>query len=159
MFEANKVNTHKKFYILIKCHFCFCRIRGQLGSTLVFSSNLGLLIMYILGASVPYNIVPYVLIVLPVVFLLGFTTIPDTPFHFMRQNKYQVCFPSDWKVFKILFINFIHRGQKVRWNSTVAIRPIPNTFLSNFNRSYSDWRTLMETRNKSLKKVKSHGTI
>ncbi|XP_021700715.1 facilitated trehalose transporter Tret1-2 homolog isoform X1 [Aedes aegypti] len=65
------------------------RIRGQLGSTLVFSSNLGLLIMYILGASVPYNIVPYVLIVLPVVFLLGFTTIPDTPFHFMRQNKYQ----------------------------------------------------------------------
>ncbi|XP_062704726.1 facilitated trehalose transporter Tret1-2 homolog [Aedes albopictus] len=65
------------------------RIRGLLGSTLVFSSNLGLLVMYILGASVPYHIVPYVLITVPVVFLIGFISVPDTPFHYMRQNKYQ----------------------------------------------------------------------
>lgn len=64
------------------------RIRGLLGSTLVFTCNLGILLMYVLGASVSYEIIPWLLLVFPIAFLAGFFVIPDTPFYLMKRNGY-----------------------------------------------------------------------
>lgn len=64
------------------------RIRGMLGSTLVFSCNMGILLMYILGGILPYATVPWILLVFPIAFLAGFLLIPDTPFYLMRKNDY-----------------------------------------------------------------------
>ncbi|XP_062545780.1 facilitated trehalose transporter Tret1-like [Armigeres subalbatus] len=65
------------------------RNRGMLGATFILSTNLGQLIMYILGAYVSYSVIPYILITIPVIFLFGFTMIPDTPLYYMKKNKYQ----------------------------------------------------------------------
>lgn len=64
------------------------RIRGLLGSTLVFSCNLGILLMYILGDCLPYAMIPWILLVFPVVFLAGFLLIPDTPYYLMKRNDF-----------------------------------------------------------------------
>nr|XP_029716911.1 facilitated trehalose transporter Tret1-like isoform X1 [Aedes albopictus] len=64
------------------------RIRGMLGSTLVFSCNLGILLMYILGDCLPYAMIPWILLVFPLLFLAGFILIPDTPYYLMRRNDF-----------------------------------------------------------------------
>ncbi|XP_055640539.1 facilitated trehalose transporter Tret1-2 homolog [Toxorhynchites rutilus septentrionalis] len=64
------------------------RIRGLLASTLVLTCNLGILIMYILGNYVPYAIIPWILLLFPVLFLTSFSFMPDTPFYLMRKNDY-----------------------------------------------------------------------
>nr|XP_029716912.1 facilitated trehalose transporter Tret1-like isoform X2 [Aedes albopictus] len=65
------------------------RIRGMLGSTLVFSCNLGILLMYILGDCLPYAMIPWILLVFPLLFLAGFILIPDTPYYLMRRNDFK----------------------------------------------------------------------
>ncbi|XP_062551194.1 facilitated trehalose transporter Tret1-like isoform X2 [Armigeres subalbatus] len=65
------------------------RNRGMLGATFIVSINIGQLFMYILGAWVPYTVAPYVLILIPVIFFIGFTMLPDTPLHYMKKNNYQ----------------------------------------------------------------------
>lgn len=74
--------------------FKLSRIRGMLGSTLVFSCNLGILLMYILGSCLAYATIPWILLVFPVVFLAGFLLIPDTPFYLMRKNDFVVSIES-----------------------------------------------------------------
>ncbi|XP_039437009.1 solute carrier family 2, facilitated glucose transporter member 8-like isoform X2 [Culex pipiens pallens] len=64
------------------------RIRGLLSSTLVFTCNAGILIMYILGDLFPYKTIPWILLAFPVLFLACFSFIPDTPFYLMQQNNY-----------------------------------------------------------------------
>ncbi|XP_055586556.1 facilitated trehalose transporter Tret1-2 homolog [Uranotaenia lowii] len=64
------------------------RIRGLLGSTLVLSSNLGILIMYIVGAVFDYGTVPYVLLPVPLIFLVCFWCMPESPFYLMKKNDY-----------------------------------------------------------------------
>ncbi|KAL9706868.1 hypothetical protein quinque_010386 [Culex quinquefasciatus] len=64
------------------------RIRGLLSSTLVFTCNAGILIMYILGDLFPYKTIPWILLAFPVLFLVCFSFIPDTPFYLMQQNNY-----------------------------------------------------------------------
>lgn len=66
------------------------RIRGLLSSTLVFTCNAGILIMYILGDLFPYKTIPWILLAFPVLFLVCFSFIPDTPFYLMQQNNYTV---------------------------------------------------------------------
>lgn len=64
------------------------RIRGMLGSTLVFTCNLGILLMYILGDCLPYDLIPWLLLVFPLAFLAGFLFIPDTPYYLMKNNDF-----------------------------------------------------------------------
>lgn len=46
---------------------------------LVMALNLGILISYLVGAYLPYNIVPCVLVVFPILFLIGSLFLPETP--------------------------------------------------------------------------------
>ncbi|XP_055585148.1 facilitated trehalose transporter Tret1-2 homolog [Uranotaenia lowii] len=64
------------------------RIRGFLGSTLVLTNNLGILVMYVLGDLLAYEMVPYVVLPLPLIFMLWFSFIPETPFYLMKTNNY-----------------------------------------------------------------------
>lgn len=44
--------------------------------------------MYILGDVLPYTTIPWVLLVVPVIFLACFSFIPETPFYLMQTNDY-----------------------------------------------------------------------
>lgn len=62
-------------------------VRGTLGSMLILSLNLGILIAYLVGAYLPYNIVPGVLLVFPILFLCGSLFLPDTPRFLMLKGR------------------------------------------------------------------------
>lgn len=62
-------------------------VRGTLGAMLVMALNLGFLISYLVGAYLPYNIVPCVLVVFPILFLCGSLFLPDTPRFLMLKGR------------------------------------------------------------------------
>lgn len=66
------------------------RVRGRLGSALVFGSNIGVLIAYILGTYLSYSTVPLVLLMITVVFVCGAIVIPDSPLYLMKKSRFQV---------------------------------------------------------------------
>lgn len=64
------------------------RIRGTLASSIVFSCNLGILGMFILGTFVSYRVYSAVFIVLPVTFFFAlWLFIPETPQRLIALNK------------------------------------------------------------------------
>lgn len=65
------------------------RVRGTIGSFLVLSCNIGILIVFILGNFLPYKAVPLVLALLPIIFLIGVLFLPETPQHLIKYKKYQ----------------------------------------------------------------------
>lgn len=75
--------------ILIQ-HVFFVSIRGTLGSLMMVSANLGILLAFAVGHYLPYAIVPKVFICLPIVFLLSLFMFPETPHYFMRTNREHV---------------------------------------------------------------------
>ncbi|XP_015117611.1 facilitated trehalose transporter Tret1 [Diachasma alloeum] len=62
-------------------------VRGQYGSILVFSVNIGILTAYIFGAILPYNIFAICALVIPMLFLGGFVFMPETPIYLMRRGR------------------------------------------------------------------------
>ncbi|XP_055641728.1 facilitated trehalose transporter Tret1-like [Toxorhynchites rutilus septentrionalis] len=63
------------------------KIRGSLGSFFILFINIGTLVAFVVGAFVPYHITSYILIFLPILFLLCFMQFPETPHHLIRCNK------------------------------------------------------------------------
>lgn len=63
------------------------RVRGQLGSFLTLYVNVGILVGYVGGTYLDYNIVPYIMIVFPVIFFCGFIVMPDTPQYLLKWNR------------------------------------------------------------------------
>ncbi|XP_055375650.1 facilitated trehalose transporter Tret1-like [Condylostylus longicornis] len=63
------------------------RIRGQLGSYLVLSANFGLLVAYVLGCYVDYDIFPYILTIFPILFIILFAFLPETPPQLLKVKK------------------------------------------------------------------------
>lgn len=66
------------------------KVRGTLSSTLILSSNFGLLLSYILGNYLSYFVVPMICMAFPVIFLVGFYFMPDTPTFFANKKKFEV---------------------------------------------------------------------
>ncbi|XP_065084159.1 facilitated trehalose transporter Tret1-like [Ochlerotatus camptorhynchus] len=62
-------------------------IRGSLGSFFILFINLGTFVSFVVGSYLSYHITSYILIVLPIVFLLCFINFPETPQHLIRCNK------------------------------------------------------------------------
>lgn len=48
---------------------------------------MGILASFCIGAYVPYGIVPYVMITLPLLFFSSFTFLPETPQHLLRCGQ------------------------------------------------------------------------
>lgn len=65
-------------------------IRGKLGSLATLSRNTGVLIMFIVGAVVDYHSVPCIFILFPVVYLILFSLLPNTPQFYLLKGDLQV---------------------------------------------------------------------
>lgn len=63
------------------------RIRGRLGSTFIFSVGIGVLLSYTCGTFMAFDIVPYIYIPISVLFLIGISFTPESPFFLIKQNK------------------------------------------------------------------------
>lgn len=79
--------------ILMRVLFSQFSIRGRLGSLIQVTRNSGILIAYIVGAIVDYRHIPFVFIIIPLVYAVGFSFIPNTPQYYLKKNQIQVKFP------------------------------------------------------------------
>lgn len=89
------------------------KIRGTLGSTLILSCNFGLLLSYILGNYLSYFVIPMICMAFPVIFLIGFYFMPDTPVFLAGNNQFEVSFIKICRRNKF-YNNFNLRKQKIR---------------------------------------------
>lgn len=62
-------------------------IRGTLGSLVVLSQNLGNFIVYIISEYLSYHAVLWVCVAVPLLHLLLFTTMPETPSYLLKCGK------------------------------------------------------------------------
>lgn len=68
----------------------FRRIRGTLGSIANLCKNIGMLTSYILAAFLTYDQIPFVLIVIPIVYMINFAVLPNTPAFWVKRGEYEV---------------------------------------------------------------------
>ncbi|XP_015108900.1 facilitated trehalose transporter Tret1-like [Diachasma alloeum] len=61
-------------------------IRGALGSLLSFGVNIGVFLAFILGATLSYRDFAVCGLIVPVVFIVGFVFLPESPAYFMRKG-------------------------------------------------------------------------
>lgn len=87
-------NSNEEVNVWKMKHFViwFDSIRGRLGSMTNFLRNTGILANYILGAVVEYNYIPWINIVVPVIFAIVFIILPNTPQYYLQKGKTQVSF-------------------------------------------------------------------
>lgn len=78
IFERNVINIH------------FFSIRGRLGSLQLFVRNIGILLAYILGATIDYKYIPSMCVVIPIIFAIAFAILPNTPQFYLQREKTQV---------------------------------------------------------------------
>lgn len=70
---------------------CFIfSIRGGLASVSLFLRNIGLLFGYTMGAIVEYEYIPYICVVMPIAFVIIFSTLPSTPQHYAKNGEMKV---------------------------------------------------------------------
>ncbi|XP_055295168.1 facilitated trehalose transporter Tret1-like [Sitodiplosis mosellana] len=63
-------------------------IRGRLGCFTPLARNIGILMAYIVGAAVNYFIVPCIFIFIPILFVVCFSFLPNTPqYHLLRGES------------------------------------------------------------------------
>lgn len=62
-------------------------IRGFLGTIMVFSINFGILFAYILGGILSLRPFAMVALTVPVLFLIAFALMPESPVYLVRQNR------------------------------------------------------------------------
>lgn len=72
------------------CFMTFNRIRGELGSITQLSRSAGMLVAFIVTAFVDYDVQPYIFIIIPIVYLIKFIVLPNTPQYLLRKNKFEV---------------------------------------------------------------------
>lgn len=65
-------------------------MRGVLGSTVVLSCNIGMLIAFTLGNFCNFYTTPIFVIGLTIVYALCIAFLPETPSFLMKQNKIEV---------------------------------------------------------------------
>lgn len=68
------------------------RVRGSLGSLLVLSSNVGILMAFILGNYLSYAAQAIIMATVPIFFFLAFSFFPESPQFLMKIGKEEVCF-------------------------------------------------------------------
>lgn len=66
------------------------KIRGALGSLFILSQNLGYLLVYIAGDVFSFSAVMWLCTAIPVVHMLVFLAMPETPVFLVKQGKLKV---------------------------------------------------------------------
>lgn len=62
-------------------------IRGTLGSLVILSQNMGNLVVYLLGEYLSYHTILWVCLAVPVLHMILFTTMPETPSYLLKCGK------------------------------------------------------------------------
>ncbi|KAH8335510.1 hypothetical protein KR074_004297 [Drosophila pseudoananassae] len=62
-------------------------IRGALTSTIICATSTGILLGYILGYLLDYKVLPCVILLLPTIYLISITFLPETPFFLLKAGK------------------------------------------------------------------------
>lgn len=65
-------------------------VRGSLGSLLVLSCNIGILIAFIIGNYLTYTIQLFIHASLPILFFVSFAFFPESPQYLMKIGKEEV---------------------------------------------------------------------
>lgn len=65
-------------------------VRGRLGSFAQLGRNVGILIAYILGAFLQYKTIPCILVFVPIIFVISFSLLPNTPQYYLRKGENEV---------------------------------------------------------------------
>lgn len=81
------------------------RIRGRLGSIIQVTRNIGILFAYTLGAVLKYEHIPCIFICIPLLFVVCFVFVPNTPQHYLKKENIQVRIPQ--KKFMMLLVAYI----------------------------------------------------
>ena len=63
-------------------------VRGFLGSFLIFSINVGILMAFVAGTYLSFSLFHTLCLVFPVIFGISFFFLPESPVYLMRQNRY-----------------------------------------------------------------------
>lgn len=71
-------------------------IRGRLGSIILFLRHIGILIAFVLGATVEYRHIPYICIIIPFIFAIFFFMLPNTPQYLLHKGQTQVSDPNQF---------------------------------------------------------------
>lgn len=70
-----------------KIYFPHFSIRGRLGSLTPLARNVGVLIAYVVGATVDYEFIPAIFMYIPIVYMICMYFLPNTPqYHFQCEN-------------------------------------------------------------------------
>lgn len=81
-------------FVDLQVLFLVFSIRGRLGSIPLFLRNIGILIAYALGATVDYKYIPCICIIIPIAFVIIFSTLSNTPQYYLRKGNLHV--RNDW---------------------------------------------------------------
>lgn len=65
-------------------------VRGRLGSSMMVIRNFGILFGYTLGATLGYSLIPCISIILPIIFVICFALLPNTPQFYLEKGEYRV---------------------------------------------------------------------
>lgn len=68
------------------------RIRGTLGSIAQLCRNTGMLTSYIVSSFLDYNQLPFVFIIIPIVYIVNFVLLPNTPQYLVKKGKMEVSY-------------------------------------------------------------------
>lgn len=62
-------------------------VRGALGTLLALFSCLGYLMIYCIGPYISYEILIYCSLISPVIFIIVFTFLPESPYFLLQKDK------------------------------------------------------------------------
>lgn len=73
-------------------------MRGVLGSTVVFSCNIGMLIAFTVGAYCDFGVIPKMMTVLTILSTVSLIFFPETPSVLLKQDKIAVSRTNKHKI-------------------------------------------------------------
>lgn len=74
-------------------------MRGRLGSLTPLARNVGVLIAYIVGATVDYGVIPSILIYIPIVYIVCLYLLPNTPQFYLQRDRFEVSLINFFLIF------------------------------------------------------------
>lgn len=102
MMESNST----QLYFFFQMNFSFgTSIRGRLSMISMFLRNIGILLAYIIGSTLPYKYVPCICLTVPIVFFIFFAPLQNTCLYYLNHGKPHVSnkrFPIQLKIFWLL---------------------------------------------------------
>lgn len=78
------------------------KIRGRLGSLTPLARNIGVLLSYVVGATVQYDIIPAIFVSIPIVYMILMFSLPNTPQYHIRNENLQVSFRKNIRFYSEL---------------------------------------------------------